>query len=73
MRYAALRARALGKPAADQLYGNSLALDSSTSPATVTGSDEIYMRIAELELRLSDTMGIEVGHFSNSQRQTDAD
>jgi hypothetical protein len=67
-RYAALRAKALALPAAATLYGPSLtvaqpaaaAAGSGSSSSAVTGAGQLYDSVAELELRLSGTMGIEV-------------
>lgn len=60
MRFASLRAEALGSNPAYRLYGNSLRADSSQNPAVITGTNEEYKRIAELELRSSGVIGIEV-------------
>jgi hypothetical protein len=67
-RYAALRAKALSLPAAATLYGPSLtvnqpaaaAVGSSSSTSAVTGAGQLYDSVAEVELRLSGTVGIEV-------------
>jgi hypothetical protein len=75
-RYAALRANALALPgaaAAAVLYGPSLTLAQPAAAAAVdsgaaagngssvvTGTGQLYDSVAELELRLSGTMGIEV-------------
>eukprot|EP00775_Hariotina_reticulata_P005106 gene5106-5346_t len=62
-RYACLRAAALKLPAADQLYGGDLSLepqqDQSSGDAVVVGSGGQYQAIADLELRLSGTLGVE--------------
>jgi hypothetical protein len=66
-RYAALRAQALRLSGAPQLYGPSLTLtqpegkSSSRSSSAVIGAGPLYESVAGLELRLSGTMGIEVG------------
>eukprot|EP00775_Hariotina_reticulata_P005107 gene5107-5347_t len=63
-RYACLRAAALKLPAAAQLYGGDLSLepqqDQSSGDAVVVGSGGQYQAIADLELRLSGTLGVEV-------------
>lgn len=63
-RYACLRAAALKLPAAGQLYGGDLSLepqqDQSSGDAVVVGSGGQYQAIADLELRLSGTLGVEV-------------
>jgi hypothetical protein len=65
-RYATLRAAALKLPAAAQLYGGDLLSleeqqgESGSNDAVVVGRGGQYQAIADLELRLSGTLGVEV-------------
>jgi len=64
-RYATLRAAALKLPAAAQLYGSDLSLEeqqgqSRSTDVVVVGRGGQYQAIADLELRLSGTLGVEV-------------
>eukprot|EP00878_Enallax_costatus_P015977 GHUV01016753.1.p1 GENE.GHUV01016753.1~~GHUV01016753.1.p1 ORF type:complete len:339 (+),score=59.21 GHUV01016753.1:160-1176(+) len=61
MRYAVLRAQALGQASQYQLYGSSgLEVDTNLKVPVIIGSGPEYEQISEMELRLSGTLGVEV-------------